>query len=430
MTVKIENPQRALGVVLGALTAAIQIHTTLPIGPIGIRISVADLAIPMVLILAVYAAHHISAGLELRRIWVPLAFLAASSLWLAISILHGRLDTGYWQSWALLNRGAGWLIVLAFFAAGWAYGRIIPEISSFWITWPYLAFFWFSCAFSAAVMVALTNEAWGLLAISEPDASAFQQTMGMIAGKSRFQGLMVNPNAFGFTAAIAIVLHLAYVRETREIRWHATGVAISITGLLWSYSRGAWLAAAVGLGFLLLARRLNFRVLVSAVIVASILSVLLWQLTAAPVIQTQNPLANVTGPISGGQSIGHRLVILERAVDLWREAPIAGSGVGSFIHRQSPSPAEPIATIHTSYIWLLTETGIIGLVLFAGLFLSAFIIILRAAHERASESLFFATAAILVVFGVQAFTMEVLYQRPLWLFLGAALGLASYPQKN
>ena len=67
--------------------------------------------------------------------------------------------------------------------------------------------------------------------------------------------------------------------------------------------------------------------------------------------------------------LSHRLLTAERALEDWRSRPIAGIALGGFLwkHRGSEDPPRGIQ-IHATPLWLLVETGIIGLVLFAAFF--------------------------------------------------------------
>jgi O-antigen ligase len=181
-------------------------------------------------------------------------------------------------------------------------------------------------------------------------------------------------------------------------------------------------------------RRLDYRILAISVVVAAGYSIALWFMcsgTPLPYRVLEGATAvdattTLTAALGGSPaSATHRLTIIDRALSLWQESPILGSGVGTYIARQRPTADDPLATIHSSYLWLLTETGIIGLSLFIAFFGVAFLLLLRARNDPRFGDLIAGTAALVVSFAAVALAMEALYQRHLWLLLGAALGLAN-----
>ena len=108
------------------------------------------------------------------------------------------------------------------------------------------------------------------------------------------------------------------------------------------------------------------------------------------------------------------------AIAYWMEHPVVGIGLGSYRWR---SQEEKISLhsyhIHNTGIWLLTEMGLVGLLLFSGFFLVLFITLVSK-RKNADALSIGVTGVLLVMIGASAGT-EILYQRYLWFLLGMAL---------
>ena len=410
--------------VVAALLISIQIHTTLPVGTLGLRVSLGDLLLPISLALLSARGELRWRELSWRSPGPEMLFLGAASLWLVIAIVHGRVQLGTWQSWAVLNRGLGWAMLIGYLAFGWAAtAGNRHAIERFGIKY-YLLFFWFYCILSAALMITLSHRWFGLTTVAEPTASAWEQTFGLVTGTSRFQGLVVNPNAFGLLAVAALALQLPFVKSRRLFSFtgHILGLGISLFGLAWSFSLGSWLGAAAALTLLAVLRLVDYRaLLLSCVVAAGLTAALILFSKASPLPAVYSTFDDPVALSGGVGSLRHRWSLLIETISLWREAPIVGAGVGTFLGRQVPTPADPLATIHSSYLWLLAETGLLGLAVVGAFFFVVFRRLLRNSAATHDGELGAAGAALLFAFGAEAIALDALYQRHLWFIIGVAL---------
>lgn len=119
----------------------------------------------------------------------------------------------------------------------------------------------------------------------------------------------------------------------------------------------------------------------------------------------------------------HRLLIAERAIEDWRNRPVLGIGLGGFLwsHRSPDDPLRGLQ-IHATALWLLVETGIVGLTLFAAFFVAVMRALLWRYGKWEKDPVLIGIAAALIVVGVASIGTEILYQRYLWFLAG--LGLA------
>ncbi len=107
-----------------------------------------------------------------------------------------------------------------------------------------------------------------------------------------------------------------------------------------------------------------------------------------------------------------------------------GIGIGTYYqaHRDVPNVAD---TIHNTFLWLLTETGIVGAGLFPGFFLAIFLALLRGARgPPAGDPFLWGTLGVLLVFAGASVGTEILYQRYFWFLLGLALAVPYRPGRE
>ena len=124
-----------------------------------------------------------------------------------------------------------------------------------------------------------------------------------------------------------------------------------------------------------------------------------------------------------------RLAISVRALNLWREAPIIGVGLGTFIYLERKNSQRAV-TIHTTFLWLLTEAGLIGVGLYAGFAMMCFLTLLRADRGKQADPLATGMLGIGLVFLGASVGTEVMYQRYFWFLLGLALFLPSMSNQS
>jgi O-antigen ligase len=104
---------------------------------------------------------------------------------------------------------------------------------------------------------------------------------------------------------------------------------------------------------------------------------------------------------------------------MFREHPLFGAGLGAFIASHVTVDGTRPLVLHSTYIWWLAEFGIVGATAFVWLIGAITISELRRAKALGVQGR--ATLFAMTSFGVMALVHELLYQRPLWFLIGAAL---------
>ncbi len=178
------------------------------------------------------------------------------------------------------------------------------------------------------------------------------------------------------------------------------GALASLSGIVLSFSRGAWLGTSAGLvTFVLLApRRLRRSVLVVGAVIVGVLAIGGWSELPAAVRERVTQLVNYGRPfdVSDVQLTDANWAIVERMAH-WQAAwamfldhPFTGVGAGNFSVRfpdYSPHPLFRIARghAHNYYLHALAELGIPGLLAYLAVFALALLLAVRVWCTRHNE---------------------------------------------
>ena len=405
-----------------AFAMGLHVQPTLDLFGSPVRVSLADvvalLLIPYILCLLREQRQW------LRALWLrSLLWPAASSVVMTYGLVIGAEPNGSIGSWALVKY-AGWFALLYFAGTG--------------------------MVLAATQGIRLFHAfAWTFVLIHVTLAGAYLVLASLGLGwpgpyTPRLAGLMTNPNAYGLAMLCAISLMLACSSVFRErlgqFGYEALTAALC-AGILFSRSIGALGALAI----------IFFTFLIVRGHVVSVLRTLLagGLIYAAPflihgVLKDSVPELveqkakgrfgigdKLKSPDRFGSSLVVRLESNARAIDAWFEAPILGIGLGTYLERErrNPGPEGESPQIHNTPLWLLTEFGIVGLIIFAGMaaaFTTFLIRAVRDLHQRdpPRADIIFAGLLILLAWIAASLVHELMYQRAPWFILGLCAGLA------
>lgn len=383
-----------------------------------VRITASDLVLPLSLLFSFgvwWNGGRVAPSPPLRHLAFWLCGLTA---WLGVSVWIGYVRIGHLETWGLINKLIGFVWLIGYAAAGYALvrqegaGLISLFLKGVLITGWIIAFYSAFCCFSYAF-------GW---------ASPFDPMI-------RAAGFFENPNAYGCFVAMILILETAFAARAEVFSrgWHLFGLVLLSLALLLSCSRSAWLGTAGGLALLIFLKRVNLRHFLSVVLVTALLiSPLYLPNYLSNYLPDYVPKSSDLNGVSHGiylqdsqvfqknSSVDHRLVLTQQALDLWSSAPILGTGLGSFLSQQKQTNPEMPSTIHTSALWLLTETGIVGLALFSAFFLyfARALWRVRDLSDPHGGAMIVAVLAVLVVAVIASVGTELLYQRHLWFLFG------------
>lgn len=232
----------------------------------------------------------------------------------------------------------------------------------------------------------------------------------------RIYGLINNPNVLAVYLSIAFILSL-YLRQlvTKNMKWIITVGMVLMMGV-WTltYSRGTWIAFLVGsVTYFILVRKWKPLVQIAVIIVAATFIINLPVASLADYIDKQTNFGD-TQFIPGGEfddkksdarrrleetfneetvelsSQTGRLFIVKKGFEIFKDHPIIGTGFATYGDSAAKSFSSPIYDPYgievdiyadNQYIQVITETGIIGVLLFA-IFLIGMLLYLRKQRKQ------------------------------------------------
>jgi hypothetical protein len=460
-------------VALLLLAASFHVAVTLVFGTAEIRIGLSDFVLLLVLPLLGWAMLR-------REVSLPpiprgaVFWLGALTIWLTIALVHGRTAMGAWQSWAVLNKYLGWYVLLLYFALGASV--VTADANKGHILHTFLQIF---VATASVISIAGFARVIGAQMGWRDIGLLWNRQEGLLANPNAFGVAMA--------ATWALLTTMGRATPIFSRRVDRTAAAIAVVAVGYSGSRSAQIALVCAGAVLLMLgitdwRRLARNLAVAALIVAIIavlrieyvnwvwaivtlvfgrvLYALRWLLAEAswglhlalqwvasllgydlgPVggpetvsapavaIPSLPPLTRnlVPGLLSATESmsVDQRMSITVAAFEMWRESPFWGVGLGTFFHEQVAAGVKPPQLIHTSGLWLLTETGIFGALLVGGFGLYSLSLL-----YRRPEPICRAMIAVIIVFIIGSIGNELMYQRYFWFLLGLALATAKALQR-
>lgn len=436
MSVRILTPA-----LLFIFAIALQIQLTLFASDdyIGLRVNLADFLVPLA------GLFILSSLLFKRSLWPrwgrPFGYWAPAllSLIIGLGLMNGYLLQGEWSRWALVNKGVGWAVLMAYLLAGaWLSTNAPVQIQRFFIL-PFVGF---------VVVVTLAESIIrGLYHLDVlPSLAVFGYRLGY-----DLAGFMANRNAFAFLYLCALVLSSFQLLGTPlpkrfekliySMMWFLLPVFLTM-----NLSRTALPVVAMLVVYLLVKYRGIFLksclpLLVCGLVLMPLsdnskVSQVFLHLTGisqmADHIDDADAIVNKT---SNGFYRGDalRLLILTDAVSLLRDHPFTGAGIGAALSHQDQEQRTLVSVIDNTPLWILTEMGPFGLLGFGGVYVCMLMALKRRADQNIGEQPFaIGLIGILLAFGVYSLLHEILYTRFLWFVLG--LGLAApaiaHPQRQ
>jgi putative inorganic carbon (hco3(-)) transporter len=348
-----------------------------------LNLALADCALLMVLVLAAGQLKYLREAWTAWHFGIVFTFIVGSFV---AALRFGTVNT-----YELMNKDAGLLLPLLSYAA----------VTSMIVDWGdvrhILRVFTLGVVIQNVVCVGAYLATY-FLGVGSP----FARYRGL-----RLSGMLLDPNAYGGLLAVTIVLIEAASFGPEPLLKKPVVLASRVTlglGLLFTFSRSAWLAMGVSL-LLLVALRpwVAVRWLLTGLICAPCVFLVMGH-RFMPIFQEM---------ASRPKQVQGRFDLIHDALAAFARHPLIGGGIGSF--RLSEGEIA-----HNSAMWFLADFGVVGLTVFLG-FVGWFFIRGWSAYRLAPVGERPIALALLLahtaMFGL-AMGIEAFYQRHWWLVLG------------
>ncbi len=398
----------------------------------GLRFNLADFLLPVAGILITASLFLKQSEWPVYKIAYTYGWLAAMTVVLLVSLYTGYAQQGQIPQWGLQNKIAGWFVLIAYFLWGawFAYNGKSIKIYKF---------------FGIMTLFALTVCTIGSLVITAQD---FHLLGGIIAYP--FKGLMANRNALGFLMLSVTTLVFFYGNTPKPLLgpWLEKFFWIMLPLIhVQIGSRSCWILMILQIAaFIFINRQYFFKSVLPSFALGCAIVMLLTVIHNKPsephfiFKQRQNvqfvQLPGLLKQFSGQKEQNEirlpadqfpsdllRLKVNGFAIELWSESPILGSGLGTTQVEQPKRFGEFLDVIDSTPVWILCETGLIGIAIFGGFF---WLIIFTLSRELKNPNKYIQTVnslalGIFLTFAIMSVMHELLYTRFMWFILGIAI---------
>lgn len=215
--------------------------------------------------------------------------------------------------------------------------------------------------------------------------------------------------AITIVLAIPMAAYIATQYKSRIFKViNAISIPLCIFAIFLTATRTASIAAVFGIAYWLFTyRKANIKI--KLIIFTFLLSSIVGVFTLAPKSSVDRIFSSGKSISSG--TLNYRTVIWGASLDQWKKAPIVGSGIGSLSYVLSPYHVQ-YGSAHNTFIQVLTEMGIIGLMLYLLLIGSIIYYIL---HSPINDKAFL--FSLLTVLLVNHLSMNTLLGKGSWFVL-------------
>lgn len=291
----------------------------------------------------------------------------------------------------------------------------------------------------------LSQHSAGLASVGELQLDPMKNGVSIVSAAGirflRAYALSDHPNILGGSLALSLVILMGWF-ITSEPKWRSLTSAVfgmGGLGLLYTYSRSAWLAAGAslvftGIAYLKSGQAARFRSWLT-LLGATLIFMLPFLWSSAQLVGVRlnwedsynlNPHEN--------QSLGERAILNGAAIDLFSRNPLFGVGLGTFpiaLKEEQPDYAFNYQPAHFVLLDVAAETGIVGALFYLlGMTSPWFALWINRGHLKLNAQLIAASALLfgLAILSISDYYPWLLQPGRLWQWIGWGLWAAIYAQ--
>lgn len=401
-----------------AILLQIQISLFRHEGYLGLRINAADLILPLLGLLVLARLAFRKDRLPAWRIPGFYIWISALSGLMIFALLNGYNNSGEWNIWALVNKFTGWFVLLGYLGLG---GWIAHSAGQQGI----------------AVVKSVSLIFWGIVTIA---SLAWLISFDLKYDLTYYPmgSLMANRNAYAFLwfCMLALMTTSQMCKTGKPVWWFYGMWALVPLFYVYNGSRAGFVVFAfLMLVFGILHFRFTLRHILPPLLAGILACTLVYSnFSSYAYGLTSGNIRNSAQLIQAGKMSreqANQILIYEGdkmrirtygdALELWSRHPVTGGGLGSFQTFQIEKHGEFKEIIDCTFLWLLAETGLAGLLALTMFFAMGLWALFKQIRKHDPTGLYLATFLMMAIFAIMSLVHELLYTRFLWFFMGLAL---------
>ena len=428
-----------------AFAIALQIQITLFKTPdyLGLRINLGDLLVPfagMAILYTLLRGQSLWPQWSIKHLYI---WLGGLTLLLLAALIHTNFTYGEISRWAFVNKFGGWFVLMALLGTGGWLGTNATQkhLELFLKTFLYFGLL----VIALEIFVVVGQVYWQ------------NNFIGMYTyTRYPIYGYMVNRNAFAvlYLAIFALSTCLYFAGSTLLKRWYYYAFYFLMPFFMtFNGSRALIITLCIALAAFTI---LNIRqpkkisVLLLSFALGALLLVGIFHDKKDEIFMLNGQQLNFVDHVGGiiedeetpfgtydpskiaypGDSM--RLTILADAKEMLALRPVTGSGLGSMLLFQKEKHGQMINLIDCTPLWLLVETGLIGLLAFGAFYVQSARALFAQWKEDEGFIRSFRTGIIatMLCFTAMSLFHEMLYTRFVWVLLGLGLTIGIRKRQN
>ena len=235
-----------------------------------------------------------------------------------------------------------------------------------------------------------------------------------------------------FVIAFVFFTHLNIVTKAKWPRFFLiTGIVITFLGVFYTASRTGILLLGVAF-ILMLLLEYNFKNKVKIIVISSIALIFLLSFSDSILKLVQGIFPSIS---QGTDTAGLRYALWKAGLQMWKDHPVAGVGIGMFPSQLHLYPNPQYVyyftnglVAHNMYVSMLAETGIIGVVLFLAMLLVALnnFIKARKIQDNGFNGISKTWMIVFIVVLAGGITKTDQVDKVLWLCMGVSVFFSNY----